>query len=36
MTEATVLWAMDGDVATITLNRPKAKNSLRPEDLAPL
>ncbi|WP_281016138.1 MULTISPECIES: enoyl-CoA hydratase-related protein [unclassified Minwuia] len=36
MTEATVLWAMDGDVATITLNRPKAKNSLRPEDLAEL
>lgn len=36
MSDATVLWARDGDVATITLNRPKAKNSMRPEDLAQL
>ncbi|PJK31448.1 enoyl-CoA hydratase/isomerase family protein [Minwuia thermotolerans] len=34
MTDATVLLRIEGDIAHITLNRPKAKNSLRPEDLA--
>lgn len=36
MSEATVYAERDGDVAEIVLNRPKAKNSLRPEDLARL
>lgn len=36
MSEATVLLETGDDVARITLNRPKAKNSLRPEDMAML
>lgn len=29
--EATVLWTQDGDIATVTLNRPQALNSLDPQ-----
>ncbi len=34
MSEETVLLQIDGPIARLTFNRPKAKNALRPEDLA--